>query len=195
MRRRKLAPLSPKDLLHQMAQFQYEESLEETALTEMFANIYRHKVPGLFEITHDDNVKRIFIADGNVVHATSTDRADRLGARLYRAGALTREQLNETIELLEQSGKRHGQILLERGLLSPGELYEAIKRQVEAIVWSVFSWQTGNVRFKIGEFNESFMIKIHLPVRQVIVRGVKKLADAKALVAKLGKKSTIFRPT
>lgn len=178
-----------------MAQFQYEDSLEETALTEMFANIYRHKVPGLFEITHGDNVKRIYISDGNVIHATSTDRADRLGARLYRAGKLTREQLSETIELLEQSGMRHGQILLERGLLSPGELYEAIQRQVEAIVWSVFSWQTGNVRFKIGEFHESFMIKIHLPVRQVIVRGVKKLPDAKALVAKLGKKSTVFRPT
>ncbi len=178
-----------------MAQFEYEDSLEETALTEMFANIYRHKVPGLFEIARSDKIKRIYIADGNVFHATSTDRADRLGARLYRSGKLSREQLTETIKLLELSGKRHGQILLEHGLLSPGDLYEAIQKQAEAIVWSVFSWQTGQVRFKIGEFTENFMIKIHLPVRQVIVRGVKKLPDAKALVAKLGKKSTVFRPT
>lgn len=177
-----------------MASFQYRETLEETALSEMFANIYRHKVPGLFEISAAGTVKRIYITDGNVVHASSTDRADRLGAHLYRAGKLTREQLAETIDLLEKTGKRHGQILLERGMLSPGDLYQAIRRQVESIVWSVFSLQTGEVTFKIGEFNEPLMIKIHIPMRQVIVHGVKQVPDAKALVTRLGKKSTVFRP-
>ena len=178
----------------EMATFQYRETLEETALTEMFANIYRHRVPGLFEISNDGAVKRIYINDGDVVHATSTDRSDRLGAHLYRAGKLTREQLHETIEYLEKTGKRHGQILLERGLLAPGDLYEAIRRQVESIVWGVFSLQTGEVSFKIGEFNEPLMIKIHIPIRQVIVNGVKQLPNAKSLVARLGNKSTVFRP-
>lgn len=178
-----------------MATFQYRETLEETALSEMFANIYRHRVPGLFEITNGGTVKRIYIDDGDVVHATSTDRADRLGAHLYRAGKLTREQLDETIQYLEKTGKRHGQILLERGFLSPGDLYQAIRRQVENIVWGVFSLQEGEVTFKIGEFNEPLMIKIHIPIRQVIVNGVKKVPDAKSLVARLGTKKTVFRPT
>ena len=39
------------------------------------------------------------------------------------------------------------------------------------------------------------MIKIHLPMRQAIVRGVKQVPDTKALVGRLGKKSTVFRPT
>lgn len=226
--------------------FQYQESLEETALTEIFANIYRHRVPGLFEIVHG-KLKRIYINDGNVIHASSTDHADRLGAYLYRTGKLTREQLTGTryaicssnlgmrvdldprdriayrelddiifygppgrasstrpaalpgaserpIQLLESSDKRHGQILIEEALLSPGELYEAICRQVESIVWSVFAWQTGEVTFKIGEFHDPLMIKIHLPMRQAIVRGVKQVPDTKALVARLGKKSTVFRP-
>ncbi len=175
--------------------FQYRETLEDTALGEMFANIYRHRVPGLFEISHDGKRKRIYIHDGNVIHASSTDRADRLGAHLYRTGQLTRDQLTETIRILEATDKRHGQILIEQGMLSPGELYQAIRGQVESIVWSVFAWQTGEVTFKIGEFQEPLMIKIHLPMRQAIVRGVKKVPDAKALVARLGKKSTVFRPT
>ncbi len=174
--------------------FQYQETLEETALSEMFANIYRHRVPGLFEISHDDKLKRIYINNGNVIHASSTDRADRLGAHLYRTGKLTREQLAETIRLLEATDKRHGQILIEEGMLAPGDLYQAIRGQVESIVWSVFAWQTGEVTFKIGEFQEPLMIKIHLPMRQAIVRGVKQVPDAKALVARLGKKSTVFRP-
>jgi hypothetical protein len=175
--------------------FQYRETLEDTALSEMFSTIYRHKVPGRIEISRDDIVKRIYINEGNVIHATSTDRADRLGAHLYRTGKLTRQQLVETMRRREQSGKRHGQLLIEEGLLSPGELYEAIRSQMEAIVWSVFSWQRGEVTFRIGEFNEPIFIKIHLPMRQVIVRGIKQVPDTKSLVTKLGRKSTVFRPS
>ncbi len=175
--------------------FHFRESLEEMSLSEMFSTIYRHKVPGLIEISRDGNTKRIFINEGNVVHATSTDRADRLGAHLYRHGKLSRKDLVETMSLRDKSGKRHGQLLIEQGLLSPGELYEAIRSQMESIVWSVFSWQEGTVTFKIGEVGEPIMIKIHLPMRQVIVRGIKQVPDTKALVTKLGKKSTVFRPT
>ncbi|MEM7585047.1 MAG: DUF4388 domain-containing protein [Acidobacteriota bacterium] len=175
--------------------FQYHETLEDTSLSEMFATIYRHKVPGLIEISRDDVSKRIYINEGNVVHATSTDRTDRLGAHLYRQGKLSRKQLVETMRRRELSGKRHGQLLIEDQLLSPGELYEAIRTQMESIVWSVFSWQRGEVTFRIGEYNEPIMIKIHLPMRQVIVRGIKQVPDTKALVAQLGRKNTIFKPT
>jgi len=175
--------------------FQYRETLEDTALSEMFATIYRHRVPGLIEISRDGVVKRIYINLGSVIHATSTDRADRLGAHLYRTGKLTRQQLVETMRNREQSGKRHGQLLIEARLLSPGELYEAIRSQMEAIVWSVFSWQRGEVTFSIGELGEPMMIKIHLPMRQVIVRGIKQVPDTKSLVQKLGNKSTVFGPS
>lgn len=172
--------------------FQFEESLEDTSLAELFYTIFRHKVPGRIELSRDSVVKRIYISEGNVIHATSSDRSDRLGALLYRLGKLTRAQLVETMRRREQLGKRHGQILIEDGLLSPGELYEAIRSQMESIVWSVFSWQEGRVSFKLGDFEEPINIKIHLPMRQVIVHGIKQVPDTKALVTKLGKKSTVF---
>lgn len=175
--------------------FQYRETLEDTALSEMFSTIYRHRVPGLIEISRDDIVKRIYINEGNVIHASSNDRADRLGAHLYRIGKLTRKQLVDTMRHREQSGKRHGQLLIEEKLLSPGELHDAIRSQMESIVWSVFSWQRGEVTFRIGELGEPIMIKIHLPMRQVIIRGIKQVPDTKSLVARLGRKNTIFRPS
>ncbi len=175
--------------------FQYQETLEDTSLAEMFSTIYRHRVPGLIEISQDDIVKRIYINEGNVIHAASNDRADRLGAYLYRIGKLTRKQLVETMRQREKSGTRHGQLLIEQGLLSPGELYEAIRGQMESIIWSIFSWQRGEVTFRIGDFDDPVMVKIHLPMRQVIVRGIKKVPDTKALVARLGRKKTVLRPS
>lgn len=175
--------------------FEYQGTLEETSIPEMFWTIYRHKVPGRIEISREGAAKRIYINEGSVVHAASTDRTDRLGAHLYRLGRLTRDELQETMEIRETTGKRHGQVLIEQGILSPGQLYEDIRSQMESIVWSVFSWQHGDLRFKIGHHLDPLMIQIHLPMRQVIVRGIKKVQDAKALVARLGKKSTVFQPT
>ena len=59
-------------------------------------------------------------------------------------------------------------------------------QQMAAIVWSLFSWEDGEVTFSIGEFEEKGMIRIHLPMQQVILQGVKRVPDAKALVARLG---------
>lgn len=174
--------------------FQYHVALEETSIAEVFWTIYRHKVPGLIELSREGIEKRIYINDGNVIHASSTDRTDRLGAFLYRIGTLTRNDLVETMRERELTGKRHGQLLIEKGMLSPAELYDAIKTQMETIVWSVFSWQSGDLTFKIGEFNDPMMVKILLPMRQMIIRGIKKVQDTKGLVTRLGKKTSIFRP-
>lgn len=177
-----------------MSQFQYTGNLEETYLTDMLALILQYQVPGVMEISNEDCEKQIYLRDGIVVHAASTDKADRLGAHLYREGLLSREDLLVTMRERDGSDKRHGQVILERGLLSPKDLYEAIRGQMEAIVWSVFRWQKGQVTFKIGDLDKQDQIQIYLPIRQVIVRGIKEVADTKSLVARLGKKSTIFGP-
>lgn len=176
-------------------QFHYRGTLAETSLAEMLWTIYRHRVPGVIEISHDETVKKVYVADGTVIHATSSDRSDRLGAYLYRTDKLDRQQLAESMRKVESTGKRHGQLLIEEGLISPRDLYAAIRGQIESIVWSLFSWQQGDLTFSIGEEEDPLMIKIHLPMRQVIVRGIKKVSDTKSLVGRLGRKTTIFVPS
>ena len=118
-----------------------------------------------------------------------------MGAYLYRLGRLSRSDLVETMREREETGKRHGHLLIEKGLLSPGEIYQALRDQMESIVWGVFSWQEGDLSFDIGEFAEPLTVRIHLPMRQAIVRGIKQVQDTKALVARLGKKTTVFGPS
>jgi hypothetical protein len=175
--------------------YHFSGSLEDMSLPEMFASIDRHRVPGVVEIRRDDVEKRIFLHEGNVIHASSTDRSDRLGAHLYRLGLLDREQLVETIRLRDEVGKRYGQVLIEEGLLAPSDLYETLRSQVRSIVWSVFSWKRGELTFDLGAMPDPSMVRIHVPVRQMIVQGIKKAPDAKALIQKLGSKETVFTAT
>ena len=68
--------------------FQYRGDLSQTALPEILYTIDRFQVPGVIEACRDGIVKQVYIKEGNVVHATSTDREDSLGNDRPRSGVL-----------------------------------------------------------------------------------------------------------
>lgn len=174
--------------------FEYRADLSETALPEMLYAVERFQVPGVIEARRDGVTKRVYVREGYVVHASSTDRKDSLGAYLQRTGKITAEQFHVTMEARSGTKKRYGELLIEEGLISPVEIHEAIRKQVESIVWSLFYWLEGTVRFEIGKFQTPTDVRILLPMRQVILEGIKRAPNAKALVARLGKKETVFEP-
>lgn len=175
--------------------FEYAADLGETTLPEMLYTIDRFQVPGTIEAEHDGVTKKVFLKEGQVVHASSTDRHDSLGAYLQRTGRLTAEQFARSMEeRSESASKLYGQILIESGLLAPSEIYTAIREQIESIVWSLFYWETGQVRFRIGGFQEKADFRIQLPMRQVILQGIKRAPNAKSLIARLGQRDTVFEP-
>src|SRR3990172_2479362 len=135
--------------------FQYRGDLRTTALPEMLYTIYRARVAGVVEAQRSGASKKVWIKDGSVVHASSSDRNDSLGVFLRRAGRISQDDFAATMRQREGSEQRLGELLIERGLLSPAAVYGAIREQVEAVVWSLFSWEDGEVTFSLGEANSS----------------------------------------
>ncbi len=178
------------------SQPQYRADLAETALPEILFTIYRHRVPGIVEARRDDVTKKVFVRDGDVVWASSSDLNDSLGAFLRHTGRLTVDDFRKVMERREQSHQRMGEILVETGLLAPGEIYQAVREQVEAVVWSLFSWSEGEVSFEIGDLPPGGMIRIGLPMRQVILTGIERTpaAHGKQLAARLGGRDTVYEP-
>ncbi|HEY4564455.1 MAG TPA: DUF4388 domain-containing protein [Thermoanaerobaculia bacterium] len=174
--------------------FQYRGDLSQTALPEILYTIDRFQVPGVIEASREGVVKLVYIKEGNVVHATSTDRADSLGSYLQRGGIISPDLYLETMRERERTNKRYGVLLIENGILSPADVYRAIRKQIEAIVWSLFYWQDGSVIYSIGELPHLDAVRIQIPMRQVILQGIKRAPDAKALVARLGRKETVLEP-
>jgi len=174
--------------------FQYRGDLSQTALPEILYTIDRFQVPGVIEASRAGLVKQVYVKEGNVVHATSNDLEDSLGSYLQRNGVLTPDLYLETMRERERTNKRYGVLLIEKGVLSPGEIYRTVRKQIEAIVWSLFYWQDGSVIFSIGEFQKPEAVRIQLPMRQVILQGIKRAPDAKTLVARMGRKDTVFEP-
>ncbi len=171
----------------------YVGDLGETPLPEILATIHRYKVPGVLEVHPEDDIKRVYIAGGDIIFATSTNRADSLGEMLVAAGRITMEQLRaSTLLLLDRPGKRHGQVLVEMGLLTPEEMRAAVLEQVQRIVWSLFAVPEGRVTFTLGDYRGDEVYKLRIPTPRAVVHGCKTVPDPKRMVARLGSKGAVF---
>lgn len=175
--------------------FQYRGNLAKTGLPEVLFTIDRFQVPGVIEARQGNTAKRVYIREGCVIHATSNDLDDSLGSYLFQQGKLSESVYQATMRDRPKQNKRLGELLVERLVLSPEEVYEGIRGHLEGIVWSLFYWQSGEVTFSIGEFKDPDMLRIQLPMRQVIFMGIKQAPSAKTLVGRLGRKETIFQPS
>ena len=153
--------------------FSYRADLATTGLPEVLAVVERCPLPGVLTVTRSGMVKHVFSRDGHVVYATSSDPVDRLAEYVRRAGLVGEELIDSLDQARSNSSRRLGVLLVERGLLSPREVYEAICRQVEAIVWSLFEWRTGTAEFEPGEAGED-VVQVKLPVRRVVFEGLKR---------------------
>lgn len=176
------------------SKFQYRGHLRETALPEMLFSIERFRVEGVIEASNGPIVKRVFLRDGYVIHAASNDRNDSLGDFLRRRGLLDHEQLEQISQRRSRGQQRVGELLIESELMTPAEVFAAIREQIEDIVWSLFYWSDGEVTFSIGEFGDPDMIQIQLPVGRVIIEGIKRAPEAKPLIERVGKKDTVLEP-
>lgn len=172
----------------------YVGELAETPLPEMLATIHRYRVPGVLEAEVGDAIKRVFIYDGDIIFATSTNRAESLGDMLLAAGRITHEQYRaSSLLLLENPQKRHGQVLVEMGILTEAELRVVVLEQVQRIVWGLFGVNEGKVTFTLGEYRTDETYKLRIPTPRAVLHGCKTVPDARRLVGRLGSKSTVFQ--
>jgi len=128
---------------------------------------------GFLHFEAEDHEKSVYLHRGEVVFASSNQTYDRLGNCLLRAGEITAEQFEEARSAYQPPG-HYGKILVERGFLTPRELWSGVKVQIEEIVRSLFSYDVGNVLFWEGEVRPDNVVRLSLPTRRLIAEGLRR---------------------
>ncbi len=177
-----------------MPDYIFKGSLAENPLPEVLQKINYYKVPGVLTAEDPQGRKQIFIVGGEIIFASSSFPQDRLGEFLLARKRITPEQYERSVLDMKSTGKRQGTVLVEAGVLTPQELFETVKQQVMAIVWSVFNWTDGEITFHVGKYKDDEIIKLNLDTRYAILEGIKGIKDPKRLVKRLGRKEDVFEP-
>jgi hypothetical protein len=159
--------------------------LEELALPDLLTSICASGETGVLRLTRHGIAKMIYIQEGRIVFATSTDPDDRLGELLLRKGLLSIQHVEEASVRLSER-KRLGTLLVEMGYLKAEELVRAVVEQVKEIVFDLFRWYDGEYLFMKGALPSREVITLRLSTAEVILGGIQRIDRWSRVVRGLG---------
>jgi len=146
-------------------------SLKHYSFSQILTYLNRQQKTGVLTVENKDIKKNIFVKNGSVIFASSNQNEDRLGEMLIRAGKITPEQYDKSVELLQQTGKRQGAILVELGYLTPKDLFREVKRQIKEIILSLFLWEEGTFSFEETPPSTE-VITLNMSMKSLISEGI-----------------------
>jgi len=155
-------------------------NLNNLYLSEILEHLQSTRATGILTLTKGHQLKSIFLKEGQIVFASSNLESERLGEMLLQAGKLSRQQYEQSVDALKNTGKRQGAVLVELGFLTPKELFEGLKYQVMEILYSTFLWQEAQYRFVPGELPRR-VIPIQIDSATLIAEVIKRV-DAEPAV-------------
>jgi hypothetical protein len=121
--------------------------------------------------------KSIYFKDGQVVFASSSEPRDRLGPVLEEAAIVEPADL-ERCSRLVRSGRPLGQVLVDEGILTSAQLYEAITVQVKRIFLDAFVEVGGEFAFLEGPLDDQSLVKLPERTRDLILQGMKRIEES-----------------
>jgi hypothetical protein len=135
--------------------------------------------------------KSIYFRDGQIAFASSSDRADRLGPVLQRAGLVSAAELQRCSQLV-RGGRPLGQVLVDEGLLSAGQLYEGVSLQVKEILLNAFVEVEGTFAFLEGAADERNAVKLPERTRDLLLEGMRRAEETDTLARELGGRAVVL---
>jgi len=125
-----------------------------------------------------------FFDQGNVVGVQTSETDERLGAVLYRYGAIDAAELERVRKKVEE-GRRFGEAAVELGVLPQSRVYEYIVKQVEEVVFAMLTVSDGTFFFLDG-FDESRLVTRHVvSANALLMDGVTRLDELRYFRAKI----------
>ncbi|HSN92241.1 MAG TPA: DUF4388 domain-containing protein [Anaeromyxobacteraceae bacterium] len=136
--------------------------------------------------------RSIYFREGQVVFASSSERAERLGPVLLRHGIIGQDDLERAAHLVK-SGRPLGQVLVDQGILDSGQLYEGLTIQVREILLGACLESEGEFAFLEGPHDEASAVKLPERTRDLLLEGLRRVAEADELARQLGGRGAILR--
>ena len=153
-------------------------------LADLLSLVHRAGKSGYLVFEFENEAKAVYLSRGEVVFAESNLPADRLGDCLLRTGLIDQDQL-ELAESRYRPGIRFGKVLVELGVMTPRDLWNGVKAQVEEIVRSLFSYTSGWIHFWEGEIEPDNVVRLSLPTNRLIGEGLDRRDELLHYLARL----------
>ncbi len=122
-------------------------SLTDIPFAEVIGEIIRERRSGTLTCSKAKVKKTFHFVQGRLAGIQSNLLSEVLGRMLVSEGKISQSQCDDTRLVSKQRKKRHGDVLVELGLLSADDLQQALERQQAEKFENCFSWSAGDYSF------------------------------------------------
>lgn len=160
-------------------------SLAQVSLPSLLRPLVQEACTGVVRFTRGEIVKTVYLSQGRLIFATSTDADDRLGETLVRKGLISYRALEDSVGGID-TGRRQGTFLVETGAIESRDLVAGVTEQVREIIYSLFDWDTGDFEFQEGALPSKEVIVIRMSTEDILMEGVRRVRRWSQIRAGIG---------
>ena len=176
-----------------------EGTIKDFGLPDIFQLIGLQRKTGHLTLINEKGGETVTVTfeNGMVVMADSSARRleDRLGNVLVKQGKLSRDRLEEALEVQSQTLQRLGHILSSGSIITPKDLRDALQVQVSQIVFRVFRWRDGRYQFSPADSvdydRENFA---PMSADFILMEGIRMVDEWPIIEKKIPSFDIVFRP-
>ncbi len=159
----------------------YAGVFSEVTPVRLFYRFAAARETGRLQVSRAHIVKQVYLRDGLPEYVDSNVQSERLGDFLMKNAAISKDQLDEALRVLDQHGGRIGDALRHLKAIPAHELYRLLGIQVKTKLLDVFGWKDGFYAFFQGETTSSEVIPLGIGSFAILAEGVRESLDRYAL--------------
>ncbi len=126
----------------------------------------------VLDIVREPVKKRFFFKDGVPVAASSNILNEVLGRLLMQEGIISQREYEKSLDLVLKEKRRHGEVLISMGLLSPEKLESFLTLQLKRRLLKIFSWNEGTYHYTKSESAPAHLTEFPLHPASLILEGI-----------------------
>jgi hypothetical protein len=174
-----------------------EGTIKDFGLPDIFQLIGLQRKTGHLTLKNDKEQLVVAFENGMVVNADSAQKRteDRLGNVLVKQGKLTKETLEEALNVQKATLQRLGHILVSQNYITSKDLQEALHTQVSQLVFKVFRWRDGEYHFapadSVDYDRENFQ---PMSADFILMEGIRMVDEWPIIEKKIPSMDMVFRP-
>ncbi len=175
-----------------MSDLSIQGTLAETTVPDLFRSLVRSSETAIVSLDAIGRNDNIYIHEGRIVYASSSDPDMGLAEILLRTGELDLQKYNLAMERLVVS-RRIGSLLVELGYLKPDELLRAIEHQASAIVSNAMAYRTGSYTIEFTTEFPDEIITLPLQTDRLLLDAVRRIEYWSLILRGVGRMSRLLK--
>jgi hypothetical protein len=148
-----------------------------------FFNMFRKT--GILRFTLEGGGKDLYFQQGEVVFATSSFSEEDLGEIVYGLGKVDRNTLQKARQFVNARNPL-GKVLVEKGFVNSKDLWQAIRGQVETIVYHLFTFHQGGYAFIVKALEDEEIVRLSMSTQNLIMEGLRRVDERALFMRRIG---------